>query len=45
MQQRRGRLLLIVQEKTDYWVEKASALKSQVDEAVEWVLKNQMLKE
>jgi hypothetical protein len=45
MQQRRGRLLAIVQEKTDYWVEKATDLKRQVGEATEWVLKNQVLKD
>lgn len=45
MQQRRGRLMVIVHEQTDYWVEKATELKTQVDEAVEWCLKNKDLRD
>lgn len=45
MQQRRGKLLGIVEEQTDYWVEKAAELKKQVDEAVDWYLKNKELRD
>ena len=45
MQQRRGKLLEIVKEKTDYWVDKANDLKRQYEESVDWVLKNKELKD